>query len=276
MIKFLKVISNIFKFIFRPFKFIFNIIKSIIKVISIIFDKIFNDVIVNTIIVLILFFKGIFTFKSFIINFIHIFIFQIVPFVLQSFTGAERETLYNQVKNINLDYISKNLVIFLVYIMVLLTFLLNWHMLKYRNYETRFTKVTIKAISLYCYILALILILVFSFLKAGIKIDESKNYLLIYISLYFVFIAWIWILYFSFCIRLLNSINVKYSIFIAISVKSMLVALVAWLAIYRYAETITNYYVNILISVFGLLYPILDMYKYVSLELDKYIKENVI
>lgn len=276
MIKFLKVISNIFKFIFRPFKFIFNIIKSIIKVISIIFDKIFNDVIVNTIIVLILFFKGIFTFKSFIFNFIHIFIFQIVPFVLQSFTGAERETLYNQVKNINLDYISKNLVIFLVYIMVLLTFLLNWHMLIYKNYETRLTKVTINAISLYCYILALILILVFSFFKAGIKIDESKNYLLIYISLYFVFIAWIWFLYFSFCIRLLNSINVKYSIFIAISVKSMLVALVAWLAIYRYAETTTNYYVNILISVFGLLYPILDMYKYVSLELDKYIKENVI
>lgn len=276
MIKFLKVISNIFKFIFRPFKFIFNIIKSIIKVISIIFDKIFNDVIVNTIIVLILFFKGIFTFKSFIFNFIHIFIFQIVPFVLQSFTGAERETLYNQVKNINLDYISKNLVIFLVYIMVLLTFLLNWHMLIYKNYETRFTKVTINAISLYCYILALILILVFSFLKAGIKIDESKNYLLIYFSLYYVSIAWTWILYFSFCIRLLNSINVKYNIFIAISVKSMLVALVAWLAIYRYAETTTDYYVNILISVFGLLYPILDMYKYVSLELDKYIKENVI
>lgn len=246
------------------------------KFLKFIFNELFNDIKVTIIILFILIFLGLHKFKSLLSYFIPVFFSQILPFVLKSFVGCNTENLYNQVKNINIDYINKNIVMIFIYIIVVSTFLLNFDMLINKNYKIRFTKVTINSISLYCYILLLTIIIVFFYLKYGIKIDKSKKYLLIYFSLYYVSIAWTWILYFSFCIRLLNSINVKYNIFIAISVKSMLVALVAWLAIYRHAETTTDYFVNILISVFGLLYPILDMYKYVSLELDKYIKENVI
>ena len=83
-----------------------------------------------------------------------------------------------------------------------------------------------------------------------------------------------WILYFIFCVRVLTSINVKCSIFIATSVKTMLISITAWLAIYRYTQSTVDYFINILISFFGLLYPILDMYIYVRSEIEEFSKKE--
>ena len=183
-------------------------------------------------------------------------------------------SVINGTLNININYMTKIIIYFCIYCLVLLSFLINTDMIMYKHYRERLIKITINSILLYCCILALISLIIFLFLKSNIKIDISKKHLLIYISLYYVFIVWICLMYFSFCIRLLNSINVKCSIFITISVKSMLIALVAWVSIYRHTQATIDYYINLLVSIFGLLYPILDMYKYVRSKIDEFDKQE--
>jgi len=104
-----------------------------------------------------------------------------------------------------------------------------------------------------------------------VKIIKGSIWLFV---IFFSYIAWIWIIYFSFCIRLLNSIDVECSVFIAISIKTILIAITAWLAIYRESQAVKYFDINLIIYSISLLYPILDMYKYVRLELNKYMEDN--
>lgn len=86
--------------------------------------------------------------------------------------------------------------------------------------------------------------------------------------------AWIWCVYLNFCIRVLSSINIKCSVFVATTVKAILIAIVAWLALYKDSETDKNVIINFFVSYISLCYPLLDMYKYVRLEIDKYMEDN--
>ena len=93
--------------------------------------------------------------------------------------------------------------------------------------------------------------------------------------LYFAAISYtalVWCVYLNFCIRVLISINIKCSVFVAITVKAILIAIVAWLALYK--DSGTDNIISFTASYISLCYPIIDMYKYVRLELDKYMKDN--
>lgn len=97
--------------------------------------------------------------------------------------------------------------------------------------------------------------------------------------LYFVAIsytAWVWCVYLNCCIRVLISINIKCSVFVATAVKAILIAIVAWLALYKNSGTYENDIINFFASYISLCYPLLDMYKYVRLEIDKYMEDNII
>ena len=158
-----------------------------------------------------------------------------------------------------------------------LFFVANYTIIKHiKNYIAEFNKYTILAVVFYAYaIISLMLILnMQNEFFDGNYFDTGYSLI---ISFYFSYISWVWIAYLNFCIRTLNSINAKYSIFIVTTVKSILISIVAWLAVYKNEGTTTiDYSINVLISYISLSYPILDMYKYVRLKLDKYIKENII
>lgn len=158
---------------------------------------------------------------------------------------------------------------------IALYFIANCIMIKFKNYIDQFNKYTILAVLFFAIaIISMIFILIVRE-KIINAIYFDKRYSLT-VSFYFSYISWVWIVYLTFCIRTLNSINAKYSIFVVTTVKSILIAIVAWLAIYKSEETTSDYAINVLISYISLSYPILDMYKYVRLKLDKYIKENII
>lgn len=144
-----------------------------------------------------------------------------------------------------------------------------------RFYPSFFTFVTIWAMVFFM-VFPPILLLIIHFI---LKIVDSKesNLLFSYFSfLVFFYTAWVWSIYLNFCIRILNSINVKCSVFVAITVKAILIAIVAWLALYKDSETDKSYIINFITSYISLCYPIIDMFKYVRLEFDKYMKENII
>lgn len=181
--------------------------------------------------------------------------------------------LFKYTKTFNLE---DTLSIIFIYLFSLF-FIANYTMIKLiKNYIVEFNKYTILAVVFYAYA---IISLMFILNMQNEFIDGNyfdTRYSLI-ISFYFSYISWVWIAYLNFCIRTLNSINAKYSIFIVTTVKSILISIVAWLAVYKNEGTTTiDYSINVLISYISLSYPILDMYKYVRLKLDKYIKENII
>lgn len=147
-------------------------------------------------------------------------------------------------------------------------FAINFITLKQKNYEKGFSFFTI-GVGL---ISVLFLRLIVRFIES-VKIIKGSIWFFV---ICFSYIAWIWIIYFSICIRLLNSIDVGCSVFIAISIKTILIAITAWLAIYRESQAVENFDVNLIIYSIGLCYPILDMYKYVRLEINKYKEKNVI
>ena len=184
--------------------------------------------------------------------------------------------LEKNTKGRTLDVYNTSKIMILLFICLLIGFsiAINLLIIKANNYKEKFTKFTIISVTFYCFILALILIITFMLLNSDIIINDSEKILSMLISSYYILIVFICVLYFSFCIRVLNSINVKYSIFITTSVKTMLIAVAAWLVIYRHAQTTIDYSVNILISFFSLLYPILDMYIFVRSEIDKFNKQE--
>lgn len=133
-----------------------------------------------------------------------------------------------------------------------------------RTYQSNFTDITFWAI------LAFVIILP--------KVIFSLNSWLFsyYRFLAFVYAAGFWSIYLNFCIRTLSSINVGCSVFVAITVKAILIAIVAWLALYKDLETDKSRTISFIASYISLCYPIIDMFKYVRLELDKYLEKNAI
>ena len=144
-----------------------------------------------------------------------------------------------------------------------------------RIYQSKFTFVTIWAMVFFM-VIPPILLLIIHFISKSVDSKES-NLLFSYFSfLVFFYTAWVWSIYLNFCIRALSNINVKCSVFVAITVKAILISIVAWLALYKDSETDKSYIMNFIASYISLCYPIIDMYKYVRLEFDKYMKENII
>lgn len=138
--------------------------------------------------------------------------------------------------------------------------------------------------SLFIYITKLVInfiitiaIVVIPLLCVKLNLDNFENFLSTLKNFAFLtisFILLIWSIYLDFCIRALSSINVKCSVFVATATKTILIALVAWLAIYKDSGTGKNRIISFTASCISLWYPIIDMYKYVRLELDKYIEDN--
>ena len=142
-----------------------------------------------------------------------------------------------------------------------------------RDYPHIFTTITIRSILFF--VVALTLGIVFFYFI--LKTKNFKERPLWFSYFYFTAIsytAWVWCVYLNFCIRVLSSINVKCSVFVAITVKSILIAIVAWLALYKNSGIDKNRIISFIASYISLCYPIIDMYKYVRLELDKYIEDN--
>lgn len=158
-----------------------------------------------------------------------------------------------------------------IYILVVFFHSTNFRMIKTKNYKEEFPKETKETIKFYIYILTGILVVVNLLLCCG-KHAQIKQ-LWVYISMFYIYIASAWILYFSFCVRVLNSINVRYSIFIATAVKSILIALVVLLKIYKPVKTTIDYSINLTTSALSFLYPILDMYVYVCSEIEEFSKK---
>ena len=135
------------------------------------------------------------------------------------------------------------------------------------DYQFYFTRITFWSILFFVVILTAVIY--------GLKFSNLEESSFSYVSFgAFAYIAWVWSVYLNFCIRVLSSINVECSVFIAITVKAILIAIVAWLALYKNSGTDKNHIISFTISYISLCYPLLDMYKYVRLELDKYMKDN--
>lgn len=140
-----------------------------------------------------------------------------------------------------------------------------------RDYLHIFTTITIRSILFFVVALTLGIVSFYFILKT----KNFKERPLWFSYFYFTAIsytAWVWCVYLNFCIRVLNSINVKCSVFVATTVKAILIAIVAWLALYK--DSGTDNIISFTASYISLCYPIIDMYKYVRLELDKYMKDN--
>ena len=169
--------------------------------------------------------------------------------------------------------IPKESEVMLSIILIFSFFCLNSVLIKLdgRIYQSKFTFVTFWAI--FFFVVALTM-LIFSLKSMNFK---KKIWLFSYYSfIAFAYAVLVWSIYLNFCIRTLSSINVGCSVFVAITVKAILIAIVAWLALYKDLETDKSYIINFIASYISLCYPIIDMYKYVRLELDKYIEENAI
>ncbi|WP_279080928.1 hypothetical protein [Lactobacillus apis] len=157
---------------------------------------------------------------------------------------------------------------FVIIALVWTFFLFNYTflMIKSRTYLTSFTYITFYIVMVFISVLtAFVLPLYF------IPDPEMfSNYSLVS----FYYLVWVWCVYLNFCIRVLNSINVKCSVFVATTVKAILIAIVAWLALYKDSGIDKNRIISFTASYISLCYPIIDMYKYVRLELDRYIEDN--
>lgn len=144
--------------------------------------------------------------------------------------------------------LKENEQIFVIIFLLLGFFMLNSLMLKDMNYKKDFTTQTRVAIR--DFVLLLILVIVICSLG---KIASSYLYIIFY---YMVFI---WSVYINFCIRMLNSINVKCDIFVVTATKAMLIATTAWFSLYGQFQPSP---VEVIICFISSLYPILDMYTY--------------
>lgn len=138
--------------------------------------------------------------------------------------------------------------------------------LKKRTYLTSFTYITFNTVIAFILVLTMFVLPLYFFPDS-----ELFSY---YSFVSFSYLVWVWCVYLNFCIRVLNSINVKCSVFVATTVKAILIAIVAWLALYKDSGIDKNRIISFTASYISLCYPIIDMYKYVRLELDKYIEDN--
>lgn len=192
-----------------------------------VFKKVFNDIKVNLIIAAV-----------------------ILAFVIyRAVKIDEFTTIYNFKKSL-LEYIIAS--------EVLVFFMLNYMMIKMKNYKERFTTITWGSI---CAFISFLFLLIFF----------SENIDFFSLSLLFYYMVFVWSLYINYCIRMLNSFNVKCGTFVATSIKAMLIATTAWFSVDVKSQTSS---VNIIISFISTLYPILDMYTYVRSEIDEFYRQE--
>lgn len=161
--------------------------------------------------------------------------------------------------------------LFVIIALVGMFFLLNYMMLRLKShtYLTFFTFITFYTVLVFISVLT-VFVLPLYFNPDSVLFSDFSFY-----SFYsFSYLVWVWCIYLNFCIRVLTSIKVKCSVFVAITIKAILIAIVAWLALYKDSGTDKNRIISFTASYISLCYPIIDMYKYVRLELDKYMKDN--
>lgn len=152
-------------------------------------------------------------------------------------------------------------------------FFLNSLLIKTKHtYLNLFTFINIWTVFFLVVLLAFLIVALCFLLKNEIPEKNSLKFYLYFGAISYT--AWGWCLYLNFCIRVLSSINIKCSVFVATTVKAILIAIVAWLALYKDSETDKNVIINFFVSYISLCYPLLDMYKYVRLEIDKYMEDN--
>lgn len=179
-----------------------------------------------------------------------------------------RPIFTNYAKSSKLSSITQDTVM-ITTTMIVLFFFFNIVMLRKKklDYQFYFPLITFWSI--------LFSVIILTVVVFGLKYFNIKEKSFLYISfIVFVYIAFVWSTYLNFCIRALSSINVKCSVFVATTVKAILIAIVAWLALYKESGTDKNRIISFTASCISLCYPLLDMYKYVRLELDKYMKDN--
>ena len=166
--------------------------------------------------------------------------------------------------------------VFLAMSLICSFFLLNL-LLILRNkytYLNFFTFISIWAVVFFVVILYVLIESLRFILKYEIPEKNSLRSFLYFAAISYT--ALVWCVYLNFCIRVLISINIKCSVFVATAVKAILIAIVAWLALYKDSGTHKNDIINFFASYISLCYPLLDMYKYVRLELDKYMEDKII
>ena len=166
---------------------------------------------------------------------------------------------------------------FIIAIFLLGFFVMNIAMIMENKnaYMSLFSSITKFVIS----VLIIIAILLILLLCVKLNLDNFENFLYTFKNFAFLAISVTlvtWSIYLNCCIRVLSNINVEWSTFIAIAVKAFLIAIVAWLALYKDSVTDKSSIINFITSYISLCYPIIDMYKYVRLELNKYMEENTI
>ena len=164
---------------------------------------------------------------------------------------------------------------FIIAILLLVFFGMNIWMIKV-NKSAYLFKSTTKFVIRVLIATAIVLILL---LCVKLNLDNFENFLYTFKNFAFLAISYTlvtWSIYLNCCIRVLSNINVEWSTFIAIAVKAFLIAIVAWLALYKDSVTDKSSIINFITSYISLCYPIIDMYKYVRLELNKYMEENTI
>lgn len=204
--------------------------------------------------------------------FIFVILISILILIYMCISGKGNETLKTIFYAILNTVLQPNCLIpICIYILVVFFLSTNFRIIKTKNYKEEFSKETNETIKVYIRILIGILVAVKSILCWN-KYALIKQ-IWVYMSMFCIFIALTWILYFSFCVRVLNSINVRCSIFIAKAFKSILIALVAWFTIYKSVKTTIDYSINLTTSALSFLYPILDMYVYVCSEIEEFSKK---
>ena len=178
-----------------------------------------------------------------------------IPILIKAFC-SNKTTRYNYTR------------LFVIIALVSVFFLFNYTMLrlKSRTYLIFFTYITFFIVIVFISVLT-VFVLPLYFIPDP---ELFSNYSFVSFS----YLVWGWCVYLNFCIRALNSINVKCSVFVATTVKAILIAIVAWLALYKDSGIDKNRIISFTASYISLCYPIIDMYKYVRLELDKHMKDN--
>lgn len=107
--------------------------------------------------------------------------------------------------------------------------------------------------------------------------SESLPDIILLISISFYAVSF-WISYFFMCFRVLKIIHKSIALFIEKVVRSILVAITAWLVLFANSQSTGIYeYISIFVSTAtAAYYPLLDMYKYTRTQIDEYEKEKII
>lgn len=157
-----------------------------------------------------------------------------------------------------IDESKKNQMEFIIIFEIFAFFILNLMMLGMKNYQKEFATQTRRVI---CFFVVVLIILMCVSGKASFAS----------LSLLFYYMVFVWSAYINYCIRMLNSFNVKCGTFVATSIKAMLIATTAWFSIDGKSQTSS---VNTIISFISTLYPILDMYTYAYSKIDEFDKKE--